>query len=96
MYDIIDKFVPVKAKCPVNRKVMSRKYPKHIIRTMRTKAALWRRYSHSKTSSNKTAYYMYEQVGGLDSQVGSVVGQSAERPGFDSRRRISVGHRWNL
>ena len=34
--------------------------------------------------------------GGLDSQVGSVVGQSAERPGFDSRRRKGVGHHYGI
>jgi len=56
VYDVIDKFVPVKAKRPINKKVSSKKYPKHIIRAVRKKAALWRRYSRSKTSSNKAAY----------------------------------------
>ena len=32
----------------------------------------------------------------VDKVLGSVVGQSAESPGFDCRRRKSVGHRWNL
>ena len=35
-------------------------------------------------------------IAGFDSQLCSVIGQSAERPGFDSWRRKSVGHRWNL
>jgi len=56
VYDVIDKFVPVKAKRPINKKVSSKKYPKHIIRAVRKKATLWRRYSHSKTSFNKAAY----------------------------------------
>ena len=38
--------------------------------------------------------YLY--LGGLDSQVGSVVRQSAKVPGSIPGRRKSVGHRWNL
>ena len=40
--------------------------------------------------------YLQQPVGGLDSQVGSVVRAECESHGFDSRRRKSVGHRWNL
>ena len=38
----------------------------------------------------------YKGPGGLDSQVGSVVRQTAKVPGSIPGRRKSVGHRWHL
>jgi len=61
IYKAIDDFVPIKVRRPnVMRTSAKKKYPKHIARALRKKAALWRKYRCDKSLCNKTAFY--EQV----------------------------------
>jgi len=48
--------VPLKQYIPKSKPAVSKKYPKHITRAMRKKAALWRSYRRNKTLANKVAY----------------------------------------
>lgn len=62
VYEAIENYVPVRAKQPFSNVSKRKKYPRHIVRAMRKKSILWRRYHSSKTMANKAAYSKQTEI----------------------------------